>query len=140
MSDTTLFRATKGNQLSVFLDNEPGSLAEVCTLLGEAGVNMHALTVADGIDHGYLRIVVDDEKKAVDLLEEKGYMAFRREVLMVEIGNTPGTFGAITDAWRKNEININYAYSATGPDVDRAMLIVHVNDIDKAIECLEGIG
>lgn len=140
MSKKTLYKAAKGNQLSVFLDNEPGSLANACTLLGENGVNLHALTVADGIDHGYLRIVVDDEKKAIDLLEENGYMAFKREVLMVEIGNTPGTFGVITDAWRENEININYAYSATGPEIDRALLIVHVDDIDKAVDCLKEIG
>lgn len=137
MSDEILYDAGKGSQLSVFLDNEPGSLSKVCMLLGANNINMHALTVSEGIDHGYLRIVVENNDDAVKLLEENGYIAFEREVLMVEIGNTAGTFGKITEAWSRGGVNINYAYSATGPDVDRALLIVHVNDIDKAIECLE---
>ncbi len=134
-----LYSAAKGSQISVFLDNRPGSLSEVCSLLGKHGVNMHALTVAEGIDHGYLRIVVDSEDDAVRILEENGYMTFKRDVVVVEISNDPGAFGVVTDIWRDNGVNINYAYSASGPKVDRALLIVNVNDIGKSIDCLKDL-
>jgi hypothetical protein len=137
MLNKILYKASRGKQISVFLDNEPGALSRVCKLLGDNSINMHALTVAEGIDHGYLRIVVDSENDAMALLEANGYMAFYREVLMVEISNAPGAFGFVTDTWSANGININYAYSATGPEIDRALLIVHVNDLDKAIACLQ---
>lgn len=135
-----LYSANHGIQISVFLDNKLGALSEVCTLLGEKGVNLHALTVAEGIDHGYLRIVVDNEDNAVRLLEDNGYMTFKRDVVLVEISNDPGSFGMVTDIWRDNGVNINYAYSAGGPTSDRALLIVNVNDIEKSIQCLESTG
>ncbi len=135
-----LYSASQGIQISVFLDNKLGALSEVCKLLGENGVNLHALTVAEGIDHGYLRIVVDSEDDAVRLLEDNGYMTFKRDVVLVEISNDPGSFGTVTDIWRDNGVNINYAYSAGGPAADRALLIVNVNDIEKSIQCLKDAG
>lgn len=139
MSDKVLYKATKGVQISIFLDNEAGALSRVCKAFGEKEINIHGLTVAEGIDHGYLRMVVESEKGATKLLEDNGYMAFEREVVLLEVANNPGSFGIISEKWSNEGINIDYAYCAGGPSVDRGLVVVHVNDIDKALEILQDL-
>jgi len=137
MNDKVLYSAKRGSQISVFLDNEPGALAKVCKLLGDNDINIHGLTVAEGIDHGYLRMVVESKEGATKLLEKNGYMAFDREVVLLEVANDPGAFAVVSDIWSNKGINIDYAYCAGGPNVDRGLVVVHVGDIDRALQCLE---
>jgi hypothetical protein len=68
-------------QLAVFLENRPGALARVCEALAKAGVNIHALTVSDTVDHAVVRMVVSDATKALMLLGERGVLAFENDVL-----------------------------------------------------------
>ncbi len=136
MIENVLFDVSKGSQISIFLDNEPGALSKVCRLLGEKDINIHGLTVADGIDHGYLRMVVDGEKEAEKILDAAGYMAFVREIMLIEISNIPGALGVVTTILSENSVNMDYAYCAGGPNVDRGLVVVYVDDVDKAINCL----
>lgn len=139
MKEKVLYKASRGVQISVFLDNEPGALSQVCNLFGENQINIHGFTVAEGIDHGYLRMVVDCDKGATKLLEKNGYMAFDRDVVLLEVANDPGAFGEISQIWSKSGVNIDYAYCAGSPSVDRGLVVVHVNDIEKSLECLKDL-
>lgn len=132
-------RGRRGKQISVFLDNKPGTLAAACEYLGENGVNIYALTMMGGIDHGYGRLVVDDHDKAVKLLHEKGYLVLERDVVLLEISNAPGCLGTVTRLWADAGINVEYAYCAGGPSVDQGMVVVKVDNTDQALVLLESV-
>src|SRR6185437_6853482 len=74
-------------QLAVFLENRPGALARVCEALAKAGINIHALTVADTVDHAVVRMIVSDPTKALMLLGERGVLAFENDVLCIDAAN-----------------------------------------------------
>lgn len=137
MKKQKVFKIESGKQISIFLENEPGSLSKVARLLGDNGINMYGLTVAEGIDHGYVRMVVDREQEAVKLLDENGYMAFERDVLLLEISNTPGSFAVVTQQLGEKGVNIEYAYCAGGPNVDRGMVVIYVDKNNSALEVLK---
>src|SRR6201987_188150 len=107
----SLERAT---QLAVFLENRPGALARVCEALGKAGVNIHALTVSDTVDHSVVRMIVSDPTKALMLLGERGVLAFENDVLCIDAATERGVLGRIAEALSRAEGNIEYAYFASG--------------------------
>ncbi len=137
MNKQKVFKIESGKQISIFLENEPGSLSKVARLLGDNGINMYGLTVAEGIDHGYVRMVVDREQEAVKLLDENGYMAFERDVLLLEISNNPGSFAVVAQQLGDKGVNIEYAYCAGGPNVDRGMVVIYVDKNNSAQEALK---
>ena len=122
-------------QLSIFLKNEPGVLAEVSSALAEKGVNLLALSVSDTVDHAVVRMVVSDPPAARDVLEERGTLVIETDVLAIEMPNEPG---ALAEASRKLAgagVNIEYAYgSASG---DGAVLYMRVSSVDAAKKALE---
>ncbi len=128
---------SKGRQISVFLEDRPGTLGRVCRLLGDAGVNIYALTLAEGIEHGYVRMVTDAPDRAMEVLRKEGHLFFEKEVLWLEIGNRPGGLGAVAELWGANGVNIEYCYCASSPRVPVGMVIARVDDIEKAMRLLE---
>lgn len=128
--------AAKGKQISVFLDDAPGALAKVCRLLGDAGINILALTLAEGLGHGYVRMVVDRPPPAGDLLRRNGYLFFEKDVLLLEVPNTPGALAGIAECWADRGINLEYAYCAGGLRVDHGLVVVKVDRTDEALEAL----
>jgi hypothetical protein len=132
MDSMTLFSVRRGQQLSVFLDNRPGALARLTEALGEHGINIYALSLTEGIDHGYARIVPDRPAQALEVLHRREYLAYEREVLLLEISNTPGALARVAKRWGEVGVNVEYAYCAGGPDVDRGLIAVMVEPIDQA--------
>lgn len=127
---------SKGKQISVFLDDQPGALAKVCRLLGDSGINIHALTLAEGLGHGYVRMVVDRPSDAGDLLRTQGYLFFEKEVLLLEVANTPGALAEIAERWAALGINLEYAYCAGGTRVDHGLVVVKLDRTEEALEAL----
>jgi len=82
-------------QLSVFLVNEPGTLADVCDELAKHDINIYALTISDTVDHAVVRMVVSDTQKALSLFEERGTLVVENDVLLLENSNRPGALSAI---------------------------------------------
>ena len=123
-------------QLSVFLTNEPGALAEVCDVLAQADINIFALTVSDTTDHSVVRMVVSDPKRALFLLGEGGVLVIENNVLLLENANKPGAFGEMAGRLGKAGINIEYAYLATSPTSERGLTVVRVSDTEKAAQIL----
>src|ERR1043166_813416 len=126
-------------QLAVFLENRPGALARVCEALAKAGINIHALTVADTVDHAVVRMIVSDPTKALMLLGERGVLAFENDVLCIEATNERGVLGKIADALSRANVNIEYAYFASGPNSPKGIIILRPSDVQKAERALQGI-
>jgi len=123
-------------QLSVFLANKPGTLADVCEELAKAKVNIFALTISDTADHSVVRMVVNDTEKAVAIFEERGVLVVESKVLMIENNNKPGTLAKISSRLAKAKINIEYAYLATSPGAKAGLLILRADDTKKALKVL----
>ncbi|MBM6774865.1 hypothetical protein [Olsenella profusa] len=98
------------DQLSVSLPNRPGSLAQMCRLLGEWGLQIHAFMVADTSDFSIVRIICDQPRTACARLAERGYAAITSRLAAVEVENVPGAFGALLERLASYDLNVEYAY------------------------------
>lgn len=124
-------------QLSVFLNNKPGTLAAVCDELAEQEINILALSISDTSDHSVVRLVVSDPQRALYLLEERGVMVVENNVLIMENSNKPGSLAAIARKLGKAKINIEYAYLANSPNTKKGLAVLRVSDTKKALRLLE---
>lgn len=127
-------------QLSVFLENKPGTLAALCDALAEEKINIYALTISDTVDHAVVRMVVSDTRRALNMIEERGTLVVENKVLMIENSNKPGSLSAIARKLSKAKVNIEYAYLATAPSEKRGLLIVRASDTKKAFKVLGNKG
>ena len=123
-------------QLSLFLENKPGTLAAVCQALADAAINILAISMLDAVDHAVVRMVVSQPRKAMHLLGERGVLVIERDVLLLEGRSRPGELARVAKALAKNKVNIEYAYSATLPDAARGAMILRVDNLAKAKRCL----
>jgi hypothetical protein len=126
-------------QLAVFLENRPGALARVCEALAKAGINIHALTVADTVDHAVVRMIVSDPTKALMLLGERGVLAFENDVLFIDASNELGVLARIADALSRAEVNIEYAYFASSATAPKGIIVLRPSNIEKARQALSGL-
>lgn len=123
-------------QLAIFLDNRPGVLARMCATLAEAGINLHAITISDTVDHSVIRLVVSDYRKALHVFEEHSTLVVEDDVLMVEGDNKPGSLAAIARKLADARVNIEYCYSATDPSAKKGLFILRVSNPQKALKVL----
>lgn len=115
-------------QLSVFLENKPGRLAELTRTLGDAGINMHALMVAETSDFGVIRIIADTPRRAKTLLEERGFGASIAKVTAIEIPDSPGGLADVLEALDGAGVNVEYAYCFVEPSGNAAVDVFKVDD------------
>ena len=121
-------------QLAVFLNNRPGTLARLCDALGEAKINIYAISTSDTVDHIVVRMVVSDTAKALGVLEERGTLVVSTEVLMIDGNNRPGSLAAIAHLLAEKKINIEYIYCATNPAAQKGLLILRVSEARRALK------
>ena len=120
----------KIRQLSLFLENRPGQLRLPCKILGEAGVDVLTMSLADTQQFGILRLVVKDWEKAKKVLEAQGVVVNVTEVLAVDVPDKPGGLAQILEGFEKAELGIEYMYPfARGK---AATLLFRVEDPDEA--------
>ena len=127
-------------QISIFLENKAGRLAEVTSILSEAGVNIRALSVADTSDFGVLRLIVDDNAKAEKVLKDSGFSVGKTNVVAVEVEDKPGGLHRILSLLTKAGINIEYMYSLVTQRNGNAVLIFRFDNIDGAVKLMEENG
>ncbi len=139
MAVDPILKYVKWRQISVFLDDRPGTLGRVARRLGDAGVNIWALSLAEGIDHGYLRLIADDPDRAIAVLRQEGHLFFEKEVLLLEIGNRPGGLAKMAECWGAAGVNIEYCYCASSPKVAVGLVVVRVDNTEKAIAALNAL-
>lgn len=130
----------KVEQVSVFLENKPGSLEEVTRILKEANVNIRTLSLADTTDFGILRLIVNDVDKTSKALRDKGFRVSRTTVVAVEVPDRPGGLHSILEALSKDNITVEYLYAFVEKSGENAVIIFRFNDSDAAIEILRGKG
>lgn len=123
-------------QISVFLENKPGQLVEFAKLLEQNNINMRAMSLADTKDFGILRVIVDDSYKTACVLKDEGYILSVTKVLTVEISDEPGSLVNVLEILGENNVNVEYSYAFTSRKVDRAYMILRVDDEEKAAEAL----
>jgi len=123
-------------QITVSLENVPGKLSEISGYLGENGINMIALSVADTADLSAVRFVVNDPEKASNILRSYGFPIKVSDVLAVETPNHPGGLNAILKPLKQVSINVNYLYTSLG-GAGKTVVIVGVDKIDEAVQVLK---
>ncbi len=126
-------------QLSVFVENKPGRLAAVTEILYREKINIRAFTIAEAGDFGIIRMVVDRTEDAYSSLKEAGFTVTLTRVLGVVVEDEPGGLYRIAKALGDQGINIEYVYAFTYGG-DKALIILRVDDIEKAAEILESRG
>jgi hypothetical protein len=123
-------------QISIFLENKAGRLAEVTRVLSEAGVNIRALSLADTSDFGILRLIVDKNDRAKAALKEKGFTVGKTDVVAVEVDDRPGGLGRILHILSQENINVEYMYAFVQHSGKDAVIIFRFDDIDAAVKLL----
>jgi hypothetical protein len=127
-------------QISIFLENKSGRLAEVTDVLAAAGVNIRALSLADTADFGILRLIVDKVDQAKRALKDEGFAIGRTEVLALEVPDRPGGLAEILRILGKAGINVEYMYAFVQRSLENAIVIFRFDELDKAIQVLTGAG
>jgi len=123
-------------QLALFLENSPGTLAKVCDALAEAKINIYAMSITDSVDHAIVRLVLSDPQRALFIFEAHGTLVIETDVLMIENDNRPGSLSKIAKLLASKKVNIEYAYLASMPTAKRGLLIMRVDDPKKAQKVL----
>jgi len=118
------------DQVSVFLENTSGRLAQLARALGDAGIDMHALMVADTAEFGVVRIIADAPARAKAVLEEHGFGASITRVIAVEVPDRPGGLADVLDALDSNGMNVEYAYCFVRPTGGSAVDVLKIDDQD----------
>lgn len=128
-------------QISVFLENKPGTLKKMTDVLAANKINMRATSLAETKDFGIARLVVDDAMSAVNTLKEHNFVASLTPVLAIEIPDEAGGLDKLLENFDDAEVNIEYMYAFTGgKNTDHAYMIFRVSDTKAAEAKLNGKG
>jgi len=130
----------KVEQISIFLENKAGRLAEVTRILGEAGINIRALSLADTSDFGILRLIVNEKDKAKDVLKSHGFTVGKTDVVAVEVKDQPGGLHEILGVLHKASVNVEYMYAFVQQSGSNAVIIFRFDNVDEAVRVLQESG
>ena len=123
-------------QISVFLENRPGALAEFTKILELSSIDLRALSLAESEDFGIVRVIVDDPYKTIRILKEEGYICSVTKVIAVEIADKPGSLVKMLNVLGDNKVNLEYSYAFLAKKANSAFMILRVADNEKAIKVL----
>ena len=123
-------------QISIFLENKSGRLAEVTKVLGANNIDISALSIADTTDFGILRLIVNDPDKAVGILEEAVFSVSITNVIAIAVEDKPGGLAYALDILRNYDIGIEYMYAFVGKTTNKALVILKVMDSQNAVNYL----
>lgn len=127
-------------QMSVFVENTTGRLADITQILADNDIDIMAATIAEALDYGILRCIVEQPEEATKVLKEKGFSASVTEVLAVSLENKPGGFNKVLKVLADAGISVGYIYSTIKSGDGEAVIMMKVADPDKAVEVLEHSG
>jgi len=130
----------KIQQISVFLENKTGRLADVTKIIADAAINIRAISIADTADFGILRLIVDKPAEAAEALTKGGFTTRMTDVLAIEIPDKPGSLAAVMDIFKATGVNIEYLYASLEKDCSTAVVIFKVEDIAHGMKIVEEHG
>ena len=123
-------------QISVFLENRAGQLAEITGILAENGIDLRAISIAETADYGILRMIVDDASKTTSILMQHGYLLTMTPVLVVEVPDQPGGIAPVLATLAEGSIDIEYMYSLFTHIEGKAYIVFRVAETEKFIALL----
>ncbi len=118
-------------QISVFVENTTGRLSDFTGVLSKNNIDMKALCIADTVDFGILRCIVDDPDKATKVLGENGFTASITKVLAVEMKDVPGGLHEILEILQKENIGVDYVYSIIRSRADHGVIVLKIKELEK---------
>lgn len=127
----------KIQQISIFVENKTGRLAEITQAMADADIDIRAMSVADTSDFGILRLIVDKPEQAVKSLQDAGMTVSLTDVIAVGLDDKPGTFARVVKILSDDCIGIEYLYAFISREKGKAYVILRVDDENKAIEVLK---
>ena len=127
-------------QISIFLENRSGGLADIVDVLARNGIDIKALTLADMSDFGILRLIVDQYDKAREILKDKGFTVGKTEVVAVEVPDRPGGLGLVLQILAQSGVNVEYMYAFVQHSGKNAVIIFRFDNLEQAIDLLQKEG
>lgn len=127
-------------QLSIFAENKPGKLAAVTTVLAKEKISIRATTISTSDTFGVINLIVDDPERAQAALTKAGMMVRLRDVLAVLIDDKPGGLDRLTQLLFKENINVNNAYGFVLESREKAVFVLDVDQIERAVKLIEKHG
>lgn len=127
-------------QISIFIENKSGRLADVTTVLSNAGVNIRALSLAETSDFGILRLIVSDTETAFRELRSAGFTVTKTEVVAIEVPDRPGGLAGILNVLKDAGINVEYMYAFVQKSGEHALVVFRFDEPGKAVSVLAGSG
>ena len=126
-------------QLSIFLENKPGHMAQVCKTLSDNGINLLNMMIADTKDFGIVRIMVKEWQKAKELLEKNGFMVQTVEVMLIEVDHAPGGLGKMLAFFSEKELGIDYMYAfpQSMNNADKSVIVIKFHEPNVALEVMK---
>ncbi len=128
------------NQIAVFLENKEGQARQVAKILGENGVNMLTVTIADTENFGILRCITSDNALAERVLKSYGFNVVSNDLIGFRVENEPGKLEKVLDILDQNSINIGYMYSFSSGEEQKALILIKVSDNEKTLKILNDAG
>ena len=124
------------HQISVFLENRAGQLAEITKDVADAGIDLRAISIAETADYGVLRMIVDDAEKATSILLSHGYILSMTPVVVVSVPDAPGGLAPVLGVLAEGDIDIEYMYSLFTHKEGKAYMVFRVSEEEKFVSLL----
>ena len=124
-------------QISVFIENKEGRIKKAIDTLAKANINIRALSIADTAKYGILRLIVSDNEKAIEALEKDGFIVKENEVLLLTVPDEPNGLNSTLAVFDEKGINLEYLYAFVSNKTDEALVVMRLEDMEKAVEALE---
>ena len=127
----------KIKQLSIFLENKKGRMRKALEILAQAGINIRALSIADTSDFGILRLIVPQPEEAQALLLDNNFVVKMGHVIAVEMTDQPGGLSTVLGILDNASNNLEYLYAFVDEKEEKAIVLLHPEDIEAGVEALE---
>ncbi len=124
------------DQISVFVENKSGRLAEITDVLGNANVDMRAMSIADTTDFGILRLIVDKPEAALSALRDAEYVSSVTQVIAVRIEDKPGSLSSVLQKLADGNVSIEYLYAFITRKSDAAYVVFRLDDNERGVKLL----
>lgn len=124
-------------QVSVFVENNPGSASDIIDTLSNEGINIRAMAIADTSEYGIMRLIADDPDRAKAVLLERGIMVKRTRVFAVPLEDKPGGLAEILHILKKENISVEYMYAFVGKNHGKAVVVIKTDNTELTEEVLK---
>ena len=124
-------------QISIFVENKEGRIKKAINTLGQENINIRALSIADTTKYGILRLIVSDNKKAIDALERDGFIVKENEVIILAVPDEPNGLNSTLAVFDEKGINLEYLYAFVSSKTDEAIVGMRLENMEKAIDALK---